>query len=467
MRLSLANKIAALAADGLALFKDFGVTAQGSYGWQTVSGKGRNVRYPGSDLNWEAEAGELWLNSVVSICLQYIYDKIAEPDAVVVRKTASKQVPIENSPVVDLLNYANPEYRGRQLIAAMALSYKLDGNAYAVKVRGTGGVGTPRELWWVPHWRMAPLAPLDGGPTEFYLLVTPTPSGAMTQRLIPRADVVHARNGLDPNNPRKGMSAFKALLRAIVADSEIDVYTAVIMRNMGIFGALISPKDYNEAFTTQQAEDLKEMFRQNASGDARASTIVASIPMMAQFAGRSPQDMALSSIGDRPQARICAAFGIDPAAVGLLSNSAGGSGEKYGSMRKEARESSMEQGIIPMLSVFAEAWTQELLPDFPTNRGQVFVEYDYSGVRDLQPDVDGEHARAAGDFKGNGTTLNEFRAAIGLPSCNDPEIGEKFYFQLTGAPTGTFGIPAAPGQEDLTGVLTDDAPPLVDDEDDK
>lgn len=436
-------------AAGLSVIKkDFGVTATGENGWTTVSG-GRATRYPGSDLDWAGEAGPLWLNGAVAICLQYIFDKIAEPTLRAVFEAAGGMLqPIPKHPAALLLAWANPEYRGRQLMAALALSYKLNGNAYAVKVRGPGGLGTPRELWYVAHWRMTPLPPPDGGETQFYKFTLP--GGGF--KLYPRADVIHLRNGLDPENRRLGMAPFRAQLRGVVSDNEIDTYTAVLLRNFGVVGALVSPASPEDELDADQAEELKRRIRESSTGDSRGDIVVPNVGIKVEFTGRSPQDLMLDKIGDRPQARICATFGVDPAAVGLLSNS-GGKGEKYGSLRKEARQSSYEQGVLPMLSVFAEGWTQELLPDFaPDTLGQpagtqpqdVWLEYDYSKVKDLQENADAVHKRAQDDFKSYLTTLDEGRSMIGLMPAQDAEMGGKFLFQLVQAP----GIVPEPGAED-------------------
>jgi hypothetical protein len=452
-------KIARLLFTGLSVVnKDFGVTADGDYGWHGASG-GSATRYPGSDINWDSEAGQPSLNAVVAICLQYIIDKIVEPDLSVVKKMGGGALEaVPTHPALDLLNWANEEYRGRQLTAALAVSYKLAGNAYAIKVRGNRSLGTPQELWFVPDFRMKPVEPTDsngnktGGPTEFYALTVSLSSGGKTTKLIPRSDVVHIRNGIDPGNPRLGWSPFRALLRSLVSDNEIDTFTAVVLRNFGIAGAIVSPAVAGDTFDEGQPEELKRILRNSMTGDSRGDVVVPSIPIKIDHITRSPQDLSLSTIGERPQSRICACFGIDPAAVGLMSS--GGKGEKYGSLRKEARESSYEQGILPMLSVFAEAWTQELLWEFGGKldaHGQVidtWIEYDYSGVRDLQPDVNAEHDRARKDFAGNGITLDEFRGMIGLAPDPDPDLGSRYYFQVTAGNTGIYGLLPDPGDPD-------------------
>jgi hypothetical protein len=451
-------------ASGLSVIsKDFGVTAEGDAGWRSISGGGA-THYPGSDIDWEAEAGPLWLNPVVAVCLQFVTDKIAEPHLRAVHEGAGGMLtPVPGHPVPQLLARANPEYNGRQLLAALGLSYKLNGNAYAVKVRGPGGLGAPRELWYVPHWRMRPLTPEDGGPTRFYKLTFP---GSTAAKLVPRENVVHMRNGLDPENPRLGMSPFRAQLRGAVSDNEIDTYTAIVLRNWGVFGAIVSPAGADVEVSPDQAEELKRRMQTGGTGDRRGGLIVPNIPIKVDYATRSPKDLALDKMGDRAVQRLCASFGVDPAAVGLAPLT----GEKYGTLRKEARASSYEQGILPMLAVFAEAWTQELMPDFGMMPGSgqdaadVWVEYDYTRVRDMQEDADAAHKRAQDDFKAYGLTLDEFRSLIGVGPAEDEALGSRFLFQLLPAPGGDVGVPPAGGEDDAP---TEGGDPVVPDEEEE
>ena len=444
MKLNLLERIGIGIAKGVRATKDFGVTPLSDYGWFTIGG-GTTTHYPGTDLNWDAEAGDLSLNAVISICSQFIIDKIALPHLHTVYEDNDGMLqPTPQHPCTQLLEWANPEYRGRQLLSAMAISYKLDGNAYAVKVRA-GTVGLPQELWYVPHWQMAPVPPKDGGPTKFYKHTYRDISGATTWKLVPRENVVHVRNGLDPENPRKGLSQIKAILRSVVADNEVDTYTALIMRGLGVPGSILMPDGNDTGVTPEQFERVKQKIQQNSTGDARGGMTAISVPVKITYPGRSPEDLKIDKLGDRPTQRICAAFGIDPAAIGLAPLR----GEKYGSARKEARESSFEQAILPTLSVFAEAWTQDLLTDFAApgqantmGRGSHYwCEYDYSNVRDLQEDADAVHKRAQDDFKAGLLTLDEGRSQIGKKDADDSELGEKFYFQLSSAGTGgEFGV---------------------------
>lgn len=444
---AIKDAVASLLKDDLFL-KDgiTGVTWDGDVGWMGMGGGRLTNRSPNSDIDWEGDAGTPWCNSVTSLCIQYIYNKIIEPRVHVVYEDGEGMLqPIPKHPASELLLNPNPEYSGNALIAGMCLSYAIDGNAYCRKVRGGGGAGVPVELWWIPHWRIAPLPPPNGGPSEFYVYQQPTPTGGSKAVLIPRRDIIHVRNGIDPDNPRLGFRQLKAQLRGIVSDNEIDTVVAVTLRNFGIIGTLVSPKssDLKDQIPKDVMEKIVRRIRNASGGDSRGGIVGIPVPVDVNQAGKSPEEMMVNQAGDRPQARICAAFNIDPAAIGLLS--VGGKGEKYGSMRKEARAASYENCILPLLAALSERWTYDLLPDFGANPNGYWIEYDYTRVRDLQENKDASDKRAIDGWDAGLATLDEGRMGLGLRSCKQPEIGEKFKWQLLPAPNGDFGVIGVPG----------------------
>lgn len=453
---AIGNGIASFKSGGDGSSNFFGVTWDSGIGWRGINGGRSSTRFPGSDLNWEAEAGPPTLNSVISILSQYVFDKLIEPRVhVVYEKDDGMLQPIPKHPCAQLLLVPNTEYDGDQLLSGMALSYKIDGNAYALKVRGSGDRGAPTELWYIPHWQMYPLPPKNGGPTEWYVYLKPMPSGVPEPTFIPRRNVIHVKNGMSADgNWRMGFAPARAQLRAFVSDNEIDACTAVILRNHGILGTIVSPATAEVEITPDQADELKRRVREQTTGDNRADILALSLPVKIDQINSSAEDMALTTIGDRPTARICASWGVDPSAVGLAPTTKGGGGEKYGSMRKEARESSYEQCMLPMLAAFAKAFTRSLLTDFTTDTA-FWVEFDYTKVRDLQENQDALHKRAQGDFDSNLMTQNEARATIGLKPNPNKEVGEKFKFELFPPPAGVLGV-IDPAQ---AGIVGDGVPP--------
>ena len=474
IKLNLGERFAKSVARGLTFTRFGGITWDGEAGWHTFGNDGA-VRYPGSDMDWQSEAGVLWLNSVAMICAGYIFDKVVEPQVQVVYENDEGLFQsVENSQVSKLLAQPNPEYRGNALLQGLALSYAFDGNAYAVKVRGNNGTGVPQELYYIPHWQIEPVPPKDGGPTQFYAYKKPIHGVGVEIVPIPRANIIHIKNGIDPMNPRKGLSRTKAQYRPYVADSEIDSTIAIVLRNRGNIGTILSPDGAVVDIDPDVLKELKRKIGNQSQGDARGGIIAADFPIKIDRTTQSPNDLMLDKIGERAVKRICGSFGIDPAAV-YQDASGGGKGGQYGAKQREARQSSYETCIIPMLSTIGEALTFELLTDFPkprknytrkTSRYRKWVtrpsnlrrgvndqgtnditdtfriNFDYTDVRELADDEDAVSKRAVEEFKGNIATLDEARELTGKKPCEDASKGEKFAWELLPPPGGEFGLNA-------------------------
>ena len=248
----LLARLRSSASRGLASVKELGVTPGGNVGWTVRSGGARSTFYAGSDVDWEERAGTLWLNSAVSLCAGFLFNKVCEPSLEVRRTSAgragAKEEAVPEHPLLALLARPNPEYSGNALLQAVALSYKAKGNAYVVKVRDAGGLGAPRELWYVPHWQMEPLEPSGGGPTEFYRHTVGGKS-----KYYPRRDVIHLKFGMDPEKPRLGFDPSRAQLAGVVSDTQVDVYTATILTGLGVIGAFVSPATSGDKISPEQA----------------------------------------------------------------------------------------------------------------------------------------------------------------------------------------------------------------------
>src|SRR5437016_5527204 len=99
-----------------------GVTWDGDVGWTGIGGGRLTNRSPGSDIDWEGDAGTPWFNSVVSLCIQYIYNKVVEPKYhVVYEDDAGALQIVPKHPCTELLLNPNQEYSGNTLIQAWAL----------------------------------------------------------------------------------------------------------------------------------------------------------------------------------------------------------------------------------------------------------------------------------------------------------------------------------------------------------
>jgi HK97 family phage portal protein len=388
---------------------------------------------PGAKHDYVREAGDLWRNSAVAVCLGWLQDNFPSARLQVCRvREDQPDEPIPGHPLVQLLRRPNPSYSARALWAATVLSYKVDGNAYWIKARGSGGYGQPLELWYEPHWNIYPN--WDIGGRNFITGYVLRRSGTAPTLLKP-SDVVHFRDGLDPYNPRLGLSRLKMVIRNVAGMNAAESYTAAILRNMGVPPVLFMPEDGDVELDEPTEIKLREKYQEQTSGENAGRAFGVNFRVHMERLGLSPEDLALGQILDRPEATICAALGVPPMVVGL----AVGTKQRTYSNLKEADSQAWNNGLVPMQDALAEdgLYTQ-LLPDFGPTDGLV-VKWDRSRVAALQEDR-GELARTAtAIYQGGYATKNEAREVMGLPPV---EGGDDDWF-----PGGRVS-PAAPGASD-------------------
>ena len=362
--------------------------------------------------DYAADVGDGTRNSIVVACVNWICRTFPEAPVQVVRiDNDGKREVLRDHPMVQLLERPNQFYSGPLLWMATLLDWTVSGNAYWVKVRSAAGRVV--QLWWVPQSLIEPKWPLDG--SEFISHYEYTPDGRV-MRLEPQ-DVVHFRHGLDPRNPRKGLSPLASLFREIFTDDEAANFSASLLRNLGIPGVIIAPNVEHAEITREDAEAIKAEFQQKFGGDRRGEPLVMPSRVSVQTLSFSPEQLNLEKLRRIPEERVAAVLGIPAVVAGL---GAGLDRATYSNL-KESREAAYESNIIPTQRLLAAELQTQLLPDFGDTTG-LRVEFDLSAVRVLQEDQNALWQRMDLAVRGGWVTVAEARAAVGLPAGPEHEV---------------------------------------------
>lgn len=370
----------------------------------------------------EVAAADVWKNSSVFTALNWIRRNF--PDARIgVMNLETKALDLTH-PMARLLRRPNPNYSYSTFWAGMTLSYCL-GDAYALKVRN--GYRQPIQLWYRPHWMLKPVRfnnsdnYLDG---YWYKPDARTPGV-----LLPVSEVIHLRNGIDPENELCGMSDLKRLLRTVFTDNECDRFLAGMFVNHGHIGAVITHKapiideESNETgtqLTPEQREQLAALYREKFTGDGVGGALVLEGEYNVQFPNVHVDSDFVEKAKDISQADIAAAIGIPPVVlnwhVGLKTSTAKASHE-------DARKQAYRECLIPMHRSMAEDLDTQLLPDFEGGNADRFcTAFDYSGVATLADDANKAAERWV-SLTGSGiATRGEARAAVGLKTGPEDNI---------------------------------------------
>ena len=342
---------------------------------------------PGAKRDYRADAGDLWRNSAVASCLAWYGDNSPIPKKRVVRrdKETGELVPVPDHPLIRVLDRPNPYYNWHDLLKALTLSYRCDGNGFLLISKPIGHLpGEPVNLWWIDHRRIWPRWSTTGdqylGWWDYQV------DGRIIRLEVDQ--VIHFRDGVDPHNDRLGLCALKSTLREVCSDNQGASYTSAIMRNMGVVGYAISPLSPQDNFGHKDERDeIADSFVEANGGENSGRPLVASLGMKIDRLGMTPEELALDKIMKIPESRICAAMRLSAMVVGL----AVGAEQRTFSNYEEARKAAYEDGLIPLQTAFAATINQVLMP-LLGEPGDVF-EFDYDSISFMRENQDAKFDR--------------------------------------------------------------------------
>jgi phage portal protein BeeE len=329
-----------------------------------------------------------------------------------------------------LIRRPNPHNIWGSYCMALSLSWWTSGNVYFLKVRDVAG--NVKELWYLPDFLVTPRWPNDGRSPD-------VPSDAKDQTLshyeyripnkapilYPAEDIVHIKRGVNLANPRLGVGAFEPLIKELYGDDKMALFTATIMRNMGIVVPLISPKDKDVELKPEAAQAMKETWMAKTTGDRIGEPVINTVAIDVTKFGFSPSELDLSKLRLIPESRISAVTGIPASTLQFLVGLQNGT--SYASS-EQARQQGYEEVIIPMQGTIAEFFNWQLVPEFDDPDNMQFV-FDTTEVRVLAEDADNLAKRAATAYLGGVAKRSEARQWMNLETTPEDEV----FFEPRGA----------------------------------
>lgn len=397
-----------------------GLPMGNSYGGNRYGGTGRSFFYgllPGAKKDYQRIAGDRWKNTVIASSLSWIGRNSPQaPPCVFEEDADGEEKIVPNHPLTKILKRPNKFYDWRTLRQATFVSLIAGGaNAYWWVKRDN--IGRALEFWYLPHFDVWPLWKSDST-TENWIEGYAYRQNGVTYQLK-NEEVIHFRDGLDPENQRGGLDLLRSASREIVTDNDASGFAASLLENMCIPGAIISPAA-NGRFQESDQEEYKAQFEEGSGGDNRFRPMVFSGAVKVDKLTFTPEEMALHTMQDRPEATITAIIGIHPAVLGLLVGL--DKGMAYASM-KEARAGSWEDGIIPRLELINSELDTQVLAFYPGS-DNMRVGVDLRRVPALQDDMDAKYKRLSDAVGGPFLTPDEARMELGKQHI---EGGEALY----------------------------------------
>lgn len=364
-------------------------------------------------------------NSAVFACLRALsYASIEAPLKVFQKDASGEPEPAPDNPIQALFDEPHPELDILEICWWLAWARHADGNAYLQKVRAVNELTGPVvELWPVSPSVMRPKT--EQGSSNFIDWYERDRYDGKPADRIPVENVIHFKLGVDPHDPRKGISPLKRLVREINGDTIATEFTEALLSNYGIPGLVVTlPSE--TSLSPKQQDDLKASIEERFTRANRGRVgVLSGGATMDQF-GFSPEQLNMKVLHDVPETRIAAVMGVDPLVarlgVGLEQTS------NYASAR-QVRENFTELTIIPLWMMDQSKWNRKLKPDFTDDRNTI-IAYDLTEVRSLQEDADAKWKRVTEAWRAGMLTREMALRELGMDADLDPA-------EVLLVPTGT------------------------------
>lgn len=297
------------------------------------------------------------------------------------------------------------------LVQATVASFVVDGNAYWLKRRSLTDAVV--QLWYVPPWMIEPMA--ESGNPAFIAYYRYRPGGSTFE--LPVRDVVHFRDGLDPDNVRKGVSKTKKLMRELYTDERAAHWTAALLQKHAIPGLILAPKE--PLSNPEDANEVQRRLDTDFTGDNRGRSMVLRGPTEVTEYGFSPEQMQLGDIRDIPEERVAATLGIPAAVVGF---GAGLQSTKVGATMAELVDLAWQNGVLPRMRLFGQELTEQLLPDFGETSEDVEIVFDTTQVPIMAEYHKSIAAKHEILMKSAVEMRSQAKRALGLPTTSDDDV---------------------------------------------
>jgi len=407
------------------------------------------------------EMGDGLGNSAVVACINVLTTSFAEPSLKVYKKIEGGREVIRNHPMEILMQRPNEFSSGAVLAHYLVTSLAAHGDAFLLKVRN-------RQNQVV---QLVPLMPtyvkVRGNEKELithyeYHAVKQKNSLSQDYIELPRENVVHIRQGMDPDDHRRGFSPLRSVMRELAGDEAAGQFAVALLHNMAVPGVILSPKDDTMGGPSrEEADAIAQAFKSKFSGANRGAPMIMTGAMDVDIVSFTPEQLNLTALRRLPEERVSSVLGVPAILAGL---GAGLDAATYNNT-KELREFFTEQKMIPLWSAVAAELTHQLLhKDFEEDNYEYVAAYDLEEVRALASDKKDQVLTMNSGVQGGFVTIAEARKTLGLEADESHEIFLR-PLNMVAVPEGETGVmtsmeepaaPAQPSQESETEEESDD-----------
>jgi len=369
---------------------------------------------PGSQRDWSKEAGDLGLNSIVAISIDWYNRNFSQAVPKVYRASSTQQDDSINHPIINLIKNPSSLYVSSIFWSFIIQDYKLLGNAYVRKIRVNGKVVS---LQYLPSDMVMPVGSTTN-PIEYWTYTVDGKSYRLENK-----DIIHFRYGRDPKDLRLGRSPISSVLREIATDNYASSTAFGLMRNGPIPAMILGPdaNDMSVDISPDDARTVKRKLQEDFTADNAGQVAVMTGPYKMDRVSWSPEELTLDTIRRLPEERITAALGINAMVLGLGAGLERSTYQNY----ERSQQQAWEDGMIPLLKQMAEVISFSLLYEYPETQEGDYFEFDVSNVRALADDLDASSKRAELLYSAGIATLEEAKLIAGLTNTGSPTVSDE------------------------------------------
>ena len=382
------------------------------------------------------EMGDGLGNSAVTACLNVLATSFAEPSLKVYKKIDGGKELQQNHPMEILMQRPNEFLSGNSLAHYIVTSLSAHGDAFLLKVRNRQGNVV----------QLVPLMPnyvkVRGNERELithYEYHAVKQNNTLTQDYIelPRENVVHVRQGMDPDDHRRGFAPLRTVLRELAGDEAAGQFAVALLHNMAVPGVILSPKDDTMGGPSrEEAEAIAQAFKSKFSGANRGAPMIMTGAMDVDVVSFTPEQLNLTALRRLPEERVSSVLGVPAILAGL---GAGLDAATYNNT-KELREFFTEQKMIPLWNAVAAELTHQLLhTEFENNDYSMVCGYDLEEVRALASDKKDSVLTMNSGVQGGFVTIAEARKTLGLDADDSHEVFLR-PLNMVAVPVGETGV---------------------------
>lgn len=341
-------------------------------------------------------------STVVMACVNWSMTNITRGEWVFERKDGDDWVrdhPNREAEILSVLNAplkngdAPSKDTGRDLLQRFSHQIMLTGNWYlCLYPDNPAGL-----LEWHSSASMQP-RPKNGA---INILDSYSKKGAR----IPAEFVIHAKDGVDPDNPLVGVSRIVSAGRLVLADHEIAAAHHSLLKAPVPSMVVSLP----ESAQPSMIEAFKKRLMANIGGEERNQPVIVSGDVKIDAHGYKPTDLDTTALAGHSESRIASLFGISPMVLGLGIGLDRSTYSNYDT----ALEASVRNHLVPLSEILSAALTEQWIKPYWKLGDEWRLRLSFDDLPELQSDIDELHARARENFKANVYDRAQALAMIG------------------------------------------------------